>query len=379
VPEAAPPRVFISYSHDSAAHRDRVLRLADRLRVDGVDASIDQYEQSPPQGWPAWCEAEIDNARFVLMVCTETYLRRAKGEVGAGKGHGVLWEARLIKQHLYGAGSVSDKFVPVLFADGTPEHVPMPVRGASSYRVETPEGYEALLRLLFEKPLTPKGPIGKPPPLPPKPRRSSGSGKKPSRLAMSITAAGAVLSLLFVLVQVSTVGPRTIPAATSPDPTDTHAISPKPAEVAASPSPSLGSTPGLDHASRPPIKRSFFTVAVPARDRHESELLEILTPTLDPATRNQVLSFLGASEHAGDGTEPTRVLQILSVEFDYTDDPCPASVAKLNYELRARTAAQDPAARQTVQGHACYGADGAATTIEAVRRAVNNLRAVLGM
>jgi hypothetical protein len=51
-----------------------VLALADRLCADGIDAMIDQYEQSPPEGWPAWCEAQIRKADFVLMVCTETYL-----------------------------------------------------------------------------------------------------------------------------------------------------------------------------------------------------------------------------------------------------------------------------------------------------------------
>src|SRR6516162_11655726 len=100
----APPRVFISYSHDSADHQDRVLELADRLRGDGIDAIIDQYVQSPPEGWPAWCEAEIRRARFVLMICTEIYLRRVSGEEEPGKGHGVLREARLIRQHLYDAG-----------------------------------------------------------------------------------------------------------------------------------------------------------------------------------------------------------------------------------------------------------------------------------
>ena len=30
------PRVFISYSHDSDEHRERVLALANRLRSDGV-------------------------------------------------------------------------------------------------------------------------------------------------------------------------------------------------------------------------------------------------------------------------------------------------------------------------------------------------------
>jgi len=129
-----------------------VLELADRLRADGIDASIDQYEPSPPQGWPAWCEAEIREADFVLMVCTETYLRRLNREEEAGKGFGVLWEARLVEQHLYDAASASEKFVPVLFADGSSAHVPTPLRGASIYRVDTPEGYEALYRLLTDQP-----------------------------------------------------------------------------------------------------------------------------------------------------------------------------------------------------------------------------------
>jgi hypothetical protein len=160
MPEAAVPRVFISYSHGSESHRDRVLGLADRLREDGVDARLDQYEQAPPEGWPTWCETEIRRADFVVIVCTEIYRRRVDGEEAPGKGHGVLWEARLIRQHLYDAGSTSAKFVPALFADGAPEHVPMPVRGATRHKVETEDGYDALFRLLTAQPLTPARPIG---------------------------------------------------------------------------------------------------------------------------------------------------------------------------------------------------------------------------
>ena len=159
--QTAPPRVFISYSHDSVAHEDRVLALADRLRADGIDAMIDQYVQSPPQGWPIWCKSEIRKSDFVLLVCTETYLRRVDGEEEPGVGHGVLWEGRLIKQHLYDTGSVSSKFVPVLFADGSDDHVPTPVRGASIYRIETAEGYESLYRLLTNQPRVRKPEIGK--------------------------------------------------------------------------------------------------------------------------------------------------------------------------------------------------------------------------
>ena len=39
---AATCRVFISYSHDSLEHQQRVLALANQLREDGVEAWIDQ-------------------------------------------------------------------------------------------------------------------------------------------------------------------------------------------------------------------------------------------------------------------------------------------------------------------------------------------------
>jgi hypothetical protein len=108
-------KVFISYSHDGPEHEERVLDLADRLREDGIDAEVDLYLQSPPEGWPAWCERQIENADFVLMVCTETYHRRVRGEEEPGKGLGVVWEAAIIRQLLYDAGAVSTKFVPLLF------------------------------------------------------------------------------------------------------------------------------------------------------------------------------------------------------------------------------------------------------------------------
>jgi len=160
MPEAQAPRVFISYSRDNPAHGDRVLALADRLRADGIDAMIDLYIQTPPEGWPAWCAEQIDTADFVLMVCTETYLRRASRKEEPGVGHGVLWEGRLINQYLYDAGSVSAKFVPVLLADGSDAHVPLPVKGGTIYQVETPQGYESLFRLLSYQLPTRMPPLG---------------------------------------------------------------------------------------------------------------------------------------------------------------------------------------------------------------------------
>ena len=71
--EAKPSRVFISYSHDSDQHRERVLALSERLRADGIETLLDQYVNgSPPQGWPRWMLDQLDAADFVLVVCTET-------------------------------------------------------------------------------------------------------------------------------------------------------------------------------------------------------------------------------------------------------------------------------------------------------------------
>src|SRR6266404_1901854 len=51
--------VFISYSWDSEAHLRGVLELSNRLRSEGIDCVIDQYEVSPPDGWPRWMDKKI--------------------------------------------------------------------------------------------------------------------------------------------------------------------------------------------------------------------------------------------------------------------------------------------------------------------------------
>ncbi|MDJ0799104.1 MAG: toll/interleukin-1 receptor domain-containing protein, partial [Calothrix sp. MO_167.B12] len=107
------PKVFISYSHDSPEHKDRVLQLADKLRKDGIDCNIDQYEQSPPQGWPRWANDEIDAADFVLIICTEQYNRRFRGNEEIGKGKGVTWEGAIVTQHLYDTQGNNTKYVPI--------------------------------------------------------------------------------------------------------------------------------------------------------------------------------------------------------------------------------------------------------------------------
>ena len=144
----SPPRVFISYSHDSTQHKDLVLSFAKRLRKDGVDAQIDQYVNGrPPGGWPRWMLDKLDWAEFVLLICTETYYRRFRGHEEPGTGKGVDWEGQLITLELYQAKSHTTKFVPVIFASQNKEFIPEPLRD-HCYRLDSEEGYQELYSFL---------------------------------------------------------------------------------------------------------------------------------------------------------------------------------------------------------------------------------------
>jgi SEFIR domain-containing protein len=156
-----PPRVFISYSHDSDDHAARVLALADRLRAEGIDAALDQYEISPPEGWPSWMERQVRESDFVLVVCTEIYLRRAERREEPGVGHGVTFESTLSLQHLYDAGMRNTRFIPVVFEDRDIAHIPTPLRGANRYNIGTENGYEGLYRHLTGQAETPAPSLGK--------------------------------------------------------------------------------------------------------------------------------------------------------------------------------------------------------------------------
>jgi hypothetical protein len=85
--------VFISYSHDSPEHSDRVLELSNTLRRMGVNAKLDRYQVRPEHGWPHWCEEGLrpENAKYVLVICTPTYRSRVENEVSADEGRGVYW------------------------------------------------------------------------------------------------------------------------------------------------------------------------------------------------------------------------------------------------------------------------------------------------
>ncbi len=153
-----PTRAFLSYSHDGGEHSAAVLALANRLREDGVDASIDVYMEAPREGWPRWVTNQIDSADFVLCVCSENYRIAFEGRNPHGKKLGVNQEGYLITQTLYNAANQSDKYLAVLIDPAQPDSIPAALSGFTYYRL--PQEYEKLYRRLTGQPAIVKPPIG---------------------------------------------------------------------------------------------------------------------------------------------------------------------------------------------------------------------------
>ncbi|UIE39458.1 GUN4 domain-containing protein [Leptodesmis sichuanensis] len=160
-----PIKVFISYSWDSKEHKDKVYHLAQALRDDGIDCTIDQFVQSP-DNWDRWMLDQIDESDFVLIVCTERYYRRYRGKEEVNKGLGVTWESTLIIGRLHDSQGRNPKFYPIFFDTPNLSIIPDGIRTSyfdlSGYdlfnldnneqRLKEGGGYQDLYRLLTDQP-----------------------------------------------------------------------------------------------------------------------------------------------------------------------------------------------------------------------------------
>ena len=153
-------RVFIGYSQDSIEHMERVRSLADRLRSDGVDCDIDQYDDSPPEGWIRWMEKKDREAKFVLVVSTEKNKRRSEGTEESGVGLGAKWEGGIMLSNLYHSEKGNTKYIPVIFGFADRANIPRPLQDATYYNIGKEIGYEDLCRRLTGQPRRKKPSLG---------------------------------------------------------------------------------------------------------------------------------------------------------------------------------------------------------------------------
>ena len=162
------PVVFISYSQDNIAFADKVLAFSNRLRSEGIDAILDQYEEAPSEGWPRWTEKSINNADYVIVVASKGYYDKIYEKVDQGKGRGAKWEGNLIYQKLYMSDSVNRKFIPVVFDENDLKYIPTPLQGSTYYNVSNEAKFDKLYWRLRGVTAKEKPALGKLRPLPEK-------------------------------------------------------------------------------------------------------------------------------------------------------------------------------------------------------------------
>ena len=150
------PRVFISYAHQSERVAKLVLGLARRLRENGVDARIDQFELSPAEGWPAWIQEQVASSDYILVICTSRYRERFDRSRSSSDEKLSVLEPMIVKNAL--AHDHVQKVIPVLLEESSDEDVPLALRVFTSYSY--PAMFDALYRRLTDQPETPPPPIG---------------------------------------------------------------------------------------------------------------------------------------------------------------------------------------------------------------------------
>lgn len=99
-------KVFISYAWDH--NRDWVLGLAERLRNDGIDIVLDQWETVPGDMLPKFMESAVRESDYVLVVCTPSYKRKSDERSG-----GVGYEGDTMTAEVFALDKRA-KFIPLL-------------------------------------------------------------------------------------------------------------------------------------------------------------------------------------------------------------------------------------------------------------------------
>lgn len=151
------PKVFISYSHDSLEHKKWVNELGTRLRNNGIDAILDQWELQPGDDLPHFMETHLENADRILMICTDIYVLKAnKGQGGVG------YEKMIITSNLI-KNIDANKVIPIIRQSGTsniPTFLKTKLYINFSKNDDYEYGFDELIRSIHQSPLLKKPEIG---------------------------------------------------------------------------------------------------------------------------------------------------------------------------------------------------------------------------
>ncbi|OCH29045.1 hypothetical protein A6E12_06550 [Aliivibrio fischeri] len=154
---ATVPKVFISYSHDSAEHKQWTLDLATRLVHSGIDARIDAWSLGAGDDLPHFMETQLAEVDRVIMVCTENYVNKANKGTG-----GVGYEKMIVTSSLM-TRIDDNKIIPIIRQEGSTD-VPTFLKSKLYINFSNDNEFEAviddLMRAIHGTPLYKKPELG---------------------------------------------------------------------------------------------------------------------------------------------------------------------------------------------------------------------------
>lgn len=129
-PGGSGPCVFLSYSWDTEKHRGWVSQFADELRKHGARVILDRQDLFAGTEITRFIETALKTADVTILVCTETYTRKANSREG-----GVGLET-VIGSALYFHSSEKDNFIPVVRNNNLPPSQKLPTYLGSTRYVD---------------------------------------------------------------------------------------------------------------------------------------------------------------------------------------------------------------------------------------------------
>lgn len=137
------PKVFLSYSHDSENHKNWVLKLATDLRINGIDAILDQWDLRPGQDLAQFMQYGIHDSDRVVMVCSKNYVERADSGTG-----GVGYERLIVTAEVISSIDTI-KFVPIVRGNRDSKKTPVFLGPRLYVDFEDDHSYDTQLQYLL--------------------------------------------------------------------------------------------------------------------------------------------------------------------------------------------------------------------------------------
>lgn len=159
------PKVFISYSWSSSNHEAWVETLASDLVENGVDVVFDKWDLKEGHDAHAFMERMVtdDDIKKVILICDQVYSEKADGRSG-----GVGTETQILSPEIY-AKQDQNKFVAVVTENDENNTPYVPAYYKSRIYIDFSdvsvhaEGFEKLLRWIYDKPLHKRPELGRKP------------------------------------------------------------------------------------------------------------------------------------------------------------------------------------------------------------------------